>query len=318
MARMIHSSSSLHLVVATLETTLRVAADTNPRVDALAQEFLDEASAQARTALDARRSTEAALAVAREVRNTRAREAHLAVGRCYDELYNHLGRPRSDVHLAVIFPDRASTTKTVPIPQRAAALRDLATVLENTPLPRLPEDRCDAMADEIRNAADALDQAAKAAAVAEAALARHRRVGNALAKAGRQQLMSLKRVLMGRGVREVEVHRIIPRPQHPPAGPRPRAPTTKPTSPLPDPGLRPPPPSPSPPPTPDPRPTLPLARCPLPVPGLRTPSPPPSPKPANRVIHDPDPAPVAARHEATRRCSRSAQAASSRGAAVWV
>jgi hypothetical protein len=145
----------------------------------------------------------------------RREEANAVLGRVSDDVWNDVGRPRSDAALALLFPNGVASYTDGDLEEQPDRMALLAQLLETTGHPRLAPDTAKAQAQRVRAAAEALRAAVGPAASASAQLDVLQRVRRAVVVSAQATLMSLKRVYKNAGFTEVDIHAVIPdRPVH--------------------------------------------------------------------------------------------------------
>lgn len=143
-------------------------------------------------------------------RDAVADSAEKLIGRVADDFFNELGRPASDPFLSLLFPGGIQWyTKgdTDGLPARMGLLVGLLRTIKH---PQLAEATMTAAADEIDAAIQALKPAVDEASLAWLEADMLGRVRAILARSAQLELAALKRLYKGHGLREAEIHEVIP------------------------------------------------------------------------------------------------------------
>jgi len=127
-----------------------------------------------------------------------------------DEIWNAVGRPRTDAALTMLFPGGISYYRRGPVQDQPARMDLLATLLESGTHPRLPAVQASAHAEAIRGVAAALRAALDAASGPRAQRELLERVRRTVATTAQVELANLKRVYKAARLSEAEIHAVIP------------------------------------------------------------------------------------------------------------
>lgn len=127
-----------------------------------------------------------------------------------DMIWNKLGRPGNDVYLEVIFPGGTAVYTDAKPELQPARMHLLAELLDKGVHPTLDQAVASSCAQEIRAKADVFQAKVNAIAPLKNKLELLNSVRTALARAGRQRLVSLKRAYLAAGFSEADIHQVIP------------------------------------------------------------------------------------------------------------
>jgi len=169
----------------------------------------EEASALAQKAIEAR----ARRGVANDA-------ADAVVVEALDDMFEAGGRTRNDPIMAVAAPGGATPITAAALESQPVRMKLVAKVLARLAHPKIAPELLQAASARIAQAADPLAKVVRetADAIIEAEMADQ--VLTALARLVRNELMGLKRMWIGRGMKDSEIHEIIPdrpdRPEQPP------------------------------------------------------------------------------------------------------
>ena len=137
-------------------------------------------------------------------------KADRLLGKVSDDIWNAVGRPKSDPHFDVLFPGGFAHYADGDIEAQPARMAVLVELLRKGVHPALPTDVAAACADAVEAAMIALRDKLDAARVPRAKLATLARTRDALARSAQMALSGLKRIYRGHGLSEAEVHTVIP------------------------------------------------------------------------------------------------------------
>ena len=155
-------------------------------------------------------------------------EADNALGRVSDEIWNAVGRPRTDASLAMLFPGGIAYYARGPMQDQPARMDLLATLLESGTHPRIPAEQAATHATTVRASAAVLRGALDAVSGPRAQRELLERVRRTVANTAQLELANLKRVYKSAHQSEAEIHAVIPDRPTPPkrgAAPTPPVPT---------------------------------------------------------------------------------------------
>lgn len=137
-------------------------------------------------------------------------KADKLLGKVSDDVWNALGRPAVDPHLSLLFPGGTALYTDGDVAAQPRRMELLVSLLRSGVHPRLPADVRDAAADAVEAAAASLRAKVEPAMAAKTQLDMLGRVRTALARAAQMELANLKRLYKGHGLREVDIHEVIP------------------------------------------------------------------------------------------------------------
>jgi len=137
-------------------------------------------------------------------------EADDALGRVSDEIWNAVGRPRTDASLAMLFPGGIAYYARGPLPDQPARMDLLATLLESGTHPRIPPSQATTHATTVRASAAVLRGALDAVSGPRAQRELLERVRRTVANTAQVELANLKRVYKSAHQSEAEIHAVIP------------------------------------------------------------------------------------------------------------
>lgn len=127
-----------------------------------------------------------------------------------DEIFNSLGRPRSDPMLQVIFPDGVGGLVNADREGQPERMELVAKLFEGKFHPRIDARVSENYAVAIREHAKSLREANTALNTPRVEIRQLERVKSALARTARVELGRFKRHLLSQGFSEADVHAVIP------------------------------------------------------------------------------------------------------------
>ncbi|MDI1480305.1 hypothetical protein [Polyangium sp. y55x31] len=137
-------------------------------------------------------------------------KADKLLGKVSDDVWNALGRPAVDAHLSLLFPGGTALYTDGDVATQPRRMELLVSLLRSGVHPHLPADARDTAADAVEAAAASLRAKVEPATAAKTQLDMLERVRTALARAAQMELANLKRLYKGHGLREVDIHEVIP------------------------------------------------------------------------------------------------------------
>lgn len=210
MGNPIGSRAAVDDIVADIKATQTSAAAHGGRWQALADDKISPILALLGS-IDAQRVT------AGEEARTRGAELKVAdgisddlLGKVSDDVWNAIGRPRTDAYYSLIFPGGVTTYTAGDTATQPIRMQILARLLEANLHPKLPAALGQALATEVRTSAVQLKQAVDVAREADAMVEVLDRVHMAVARVGAMELAALKRLYKADGFTEAEIHEVIP------------------------------------------------------------------------------------------------------------
>jgi hypothetical protein len=132
------------------------------------------------------------------------------LGRVSDEIWNTVGRPRSDSTLAMLFPGGIPYYVKGPVQEQPARMELLARLLESGLHPRIPTDQAAAHAVAITASTATLRAALDAASGPRTQLQLLDRVRRTVATSAQLELQNLKRIYKAERFSEADIHATIP------------------------------------------------------------------------------------------------------------
>ncbi|MDI1450217.1 hypothetical protein [Polyangium sp. 6x1] len=136
--------------------------------------------------------------------------ADKVIGKVSDDLWNALGRPALDPYLNLLFPGGIAPYTDGDVAAQPRRMDLLVSLLRSHVHPRLPAEPCDAAANAVEAAAASLRARVEPSMAARTQLDMLGRVRSALARTAQMELANLKRLYKGHGLREVDIHEVIP------------------------------------------------------------------------------------------------------------
>ena len=210
MAQIIRVTAAVDRILADVSTTRTRAASLQVPWAPLAEEYLADVATLGQRATADHTAAASAFTAARAVVDRLIASNHAKIAAVHDELWNALGRPRNDLRFGLLLPEGVGTGSTGPEADQPAALGLLADALEQHLHPRLAPARCDALAAEVRALVAPLEVALAALGTARANQSRFVAQRSWIGRIAQNQLVQLKRTLIGQGWRETEIHEVIP------------------------------------------------------------------------------------------------------------
>ncbi|MDC3988480.1 hypothetical protein [Polyangium jinanense] len=137
-------------------------------------------------------------------------KADKLLGKVSDDIWNALGRPAVDPHLSLLFPGGIALYTDGDVATQPRRMELLVSLLRRQVHPRLPGDVREAAANTVEEAAALLRAKVEPAMAAKTQLEMLGRVRTALGRAAQMELANLKRLYKGHGLREVDIHEVIP------------------------------------------------------------------------------------------------------------
>lgn len=162
------------------------------------------------------KKTEAPLAYKAEMVDEKSDEN---LHRIYDEIFNDLGRPGSDPMLRVLFPDGVGTMVNTDRDGQPARMKLVANLFEQRVHPGIDAGKSAQYAATILADAQALSAANAALEGPRTEVRQLERTLRSLARGARVELARFKRIMLGNGFSQTDIHSVIPD--------RPRASTPK-------------------------------------------------------------------------------------------
>lgn len=132
------------------------------------------------------------------------------VGKVHDELWNALDRPAYDPHFDLLFPGGCGYYNRGDAEGQPRRMRHLVALLRRAVHPRIEAEMANAAADTVASAADALEAAFKLARARRGDLAHLTHLRTTLARSAQMALANLKRAYKSKGLRETQIHEVIP------------------------------------------------------------------------------------------------------------
>lgn len=210
MGNTIHSRAAQDDIVADVKATHTNATARGGRWQALADEkigpivaLLGSIAAQRVTAGQEATTRGAELAVA-------SGAADDVVGKVADDVWNAIGRLKTDAHYSLLFPGGIVAYTEGDAATQPTRMQILAQLFEANLHPKLTAAQGQAFATTVRTSALQLRQASDLARDAAAAAEVLDRVHVAVARVGALELAALKRLYKAEGFSEKEIHEVIP------------------------------------------------------------------------------------------------------------
>jgi hypothetical protein len=132
------------------------------------------------------------------------------VGKTFDDVWNAVGRPRSDPALDILFPGGSSFYTDGDVAEQPDRMDLLVELLKAGVHPKLPGNVAQAFASTVEGETDALRVAVKAAIGPRTKVTLLERVSLSVARSAALQLAAFKRMLKAAGFSEAEIHTVIP------------------------------------------------------------------------------------------------------------
>jgi hypothetical protein len=132
------------------------------------------------------------------------------VGKTYDDLWNAIGRPAYDAYFALLFPGGCSCYTDGAVEGLPRRMRMLAGKLRQDLHPQITAATATAAADALEAEAAALATRIEEARAQGDELKIYQQTHDALARATQMELVNLKRQYKSAGMRETEIHKVIP------------------------------------------------------------------------------------------------------------
>jgi len=142
-----------------------------------------------------------------EVENDKANKV---LGKVSDDIWNTLGRPGNDPYLSLLFPGGITPYTDGDVAGKPRRMALLVSLLRRHVHPRLPTEARDAAANIVEAAATSLRARVEPSMETRIQLEMLGRVRNALGRTAQMELANLKRLYKGHGLREADVHEVIP------------------------------------------------------------------------------------------------------------
>ncbi|MFT3765549.1 MAG: hypothetical protein QM820_08550 [Minicystis sp.] len=136
--------------------------------------------------------------------------ADRVVGKVSDDVWNAVGRPRSDPALDILFPGGNAFYVDGDVAEQPDRMDLLVELLKAGVHPTLPPAVAQSAANTIQAEGDTLRQAVKAAQGPRTKVTLLERVNQAVARSAALKLAGFKRVLKAAGFSEAEIHTVIP------------------------------------------------------------------------------------------------------------
>ena len=137
-------------------------------------------------------------------------KADKLLGKVADDVWNALGRPAVDPYLSLLFPGGIAPYTDGDVTTQAGRMDLLVSLLRSPLHPRLSADVRVGAAEAVEAAAASLRVTVEQAMVARTQVDLLGRVRTALARAAQMELANLKRLYKAHGLREVDIHEVIP------------------------------------------------------------------------------------------------------------
>ncbi|MDI3291870.1 hypothetical protein [Polyangium sp. 15x6] len=137
-------------------------------------------------------------------------KADKLLGKVSDDIWNALGRPAVDPHLSLLFPGGIGLYTDGDVATQPRRMELLVSLLRSQVHPGLPADVREEAANAVEEAAALLRAKVEPAIAAKTQLDMLERVRTALGRAAQMELANLKRLYKGHGLREVDIHEVIP------------------------------------------------------------------------------------------------------------